>query len=248
MRLRILFAFLIMTAGVTAELQAQRRSGPNYSLQVGTQFRFLRPVGLNYALEQFNLNNADWTTTLDDVRWTSGLSFGVGIHRGRSEIRFQAQTYGASTFGIGADSTATIVRRDVRLSGATYQVGLSSNLVEINRNLSFGVGGTFSINRTVLFSDAVEETLFVEGADLTSVQTQIQPSLNLIAPINIGLGPWLGLKIEPTYQVFFAPANFSDFSQAINGTTVSGTDPALEAEADHFGVTVSLVGYLFRRY
>lgn len=248
MRLRFLFALLILTAGVTEELQAQRRGGPNYSLQVGGQFRFLRPIGMNYALDQFNLNNAAWTTQLENIRWTSGLSFGAGIHRGRSEIRFQVQTFGASTFGIGPDSMSTVVRRDVRLSGATYQVGLASNLVEINRNLSFGVGGTFSINRIVLQTDEVVEASFVEGAILPGVQTQIKPSLNLIAPINIGLGPWITVKIEPTYQVFFAPTSYSGFSQAINGNAVSSTDPSLETEADHFGITVSLVGYIFRRY
>lgn len=248
MKLRFLFALLILTVGVTEELQAQRRGGPNYSLQVGGQFRFLRPVGMNYALEQFNLNNATWTTKLEEIRWTSGLSFGAGIHRGRSEIRFQVQTFGGSTFGIGPDSTSAIIRRDIRLSGATYQVGLASNLVQINRNLSFGVGGTFAINRIVLQTDAVAEGSFVEGAILPTVQTQIKPSLNLIAPINIGLGPWVGVKIEPTYQVFFAPTNYSDFSQAINGNAVSATDPSLETEADHFGITVSIIGYLFRRY
>ncbi|MDP5171809.1 MAG: hypothetical protein NWR72_16290, partial [Bacteroidia bacterium] len=246
MRLRFLFALLILMAGVTEELQAQRRNGPNYSLQVGGQFRFLRPIGMNYALEQFNLNNDAWSTKLEDIRWTSGLSVGAGIHRGRSEIRFQVQTFGASTFGVGPDSTAAVVRRDVRLSGATYQIGLASNLVEINRNLSFGVGGTFSINRIVLQTDAVAETAFMDGATLPTVQTQLKPSLNLIAPINIGLGPWIGVKIEPTYQVFFAPTNYSDFSQAINGNAVSATDPSLETEADHFGITVSVVGYLFR--
>lgn len=227
---------------------AQRPNGPNYSIQLGGQFRFLRPIGMNYAIGEFNQRNADWTTPLNDIRWTTGGALALAVHRGRSEIRIQSQTFAASTFGTGPDSSGTVVRRDVKLNGMTYQLGISSNLIEINRNLSFGVGGTFSINRILLRTEAVPQADFIEGSLLPVAQTFVKPSLNLIAPINIGLGPWLGLKIEPTYQVFFAPSNYSDFSQAINGNALSANDPSLETEADHFGLTISLIGYLRRRY
>ena len=248
MKIRLFAIALTLCLISGQEVFAQRPTGPNYSIQLGSQFRFLRPVGMNYAIGEFNTLNSDWTTSLEDIRWTAGWSGALAIHRGRSEIRLQTQTFGASTFGVGPDSLGTVVRRDVRLNGMTYQLGISSNLIEINRNLSFGVGGTFSINRILLRTEAVPEASFVEGSLLPVAQTFVKPSLNLIAPINIGLGPWMGLKIEPTYQVFFAPSNYGEFSQAINGSAVSANDPSLETEADHFGVTISLIGYLKRRY
>ncbi|MDP5171422.1 MAG: hypothetical protein NWR72_14350 [Bacteroidia bacterium] len=229
-------------------LIAQTSSKPNYSLQVGGQFRFLNPVGLNHAIDQFNLSHPSWTDELETIGWTQGLSFAAGIHRGRSEIRFQVQTFGASGFGIGPDSLGISERLDTRLSGVTYQVALASNLVEINRNLTFGIGGAFSMNQITLRSAFVPESEFNADAELPETQTFLKPSLNLIAPINIGLGPWVNLKIEPTYQVFFAPSNYSDFSQAINGSLLSVNDPALETEADHFGITVSLVAFFRRKY
>ncbi len=239
---------LLITLFATSGAMAQRIADRNYSLQIGTQWRLLRPIGLNYALDQFNINNTDWEEPLQDIRWTNGLSFAAGIHTGRSEVRFQVQTFRASSFGSGPDSLGNTVALPVDLSGQTYQVALASNLIQINKNLSFGVGGAFSMNRMLVRSGFYPEADYNEEVVPDIALSLFKPSLNLIAPINIGIMPWLGVKIEPTYQVFFAPSNFSELSQLINGSAVNANDPALETESDHFGVTISLVGYVNRRY
>ncbi len=239
----LLFALLAGTA-----LQAQPTNRPNYSLQLGGQFRFLNPVGLNYALTNFNTFHPEWMTQFEEIKWTGGASIAAGLHRDRSEIRFQVQTFGASTFAIGPDSLGDTYRRDVSLSGGTYQIGLSSQLIVINRNLNFGVGGTFSLNRMVLRTDQVLEASYSSDNQLPVSQTFFKPSINLVAPIRIGMGPFLSLNIEPTYQIFFGPTNFGPTSELINGSNLSANDPSLEAELDHFGLTISLIAFLRRRY
>ncbi len=237
---------VLMFAGATATGQVSSR--PNFSLQVGGQLRLLRPVGLNYAIDGFNTANPAWGTQPSEVEWTQGLSFAAAIHRSRSEIRLQVQTYNAASFGLGSDSLGQEQRLDYQLRGATYQVGLASNLIEINDYLSFGIGGTFAINQLRLNAIVQPESSYDPSAAVPQVLQLYKPSINLIAPINIGVLPWVSLRIEPTYQVFFSPANYAPFSEAINGNFLSVNDPALETDADHFGVTASLLFFLRRRF
>lgn len=239
---------LIVLMFVSADVMGQVSSRPNVSLQVGGQLRLLRPVGLNYAIDGFNTANPGWSTKPAEIDWTQGLSFAAAIHRSRSEIRLQVQTYNAASFGLGNDSLGLAQRLDYQLRGATYQLGLASNLIEINDYLSFGIGGAFAINHLRINALLQPEASYSPTAAVPQVQQLYKPSINLIAPINIGVLPWVSLRIEPTYQVFFSPANYATFSQAINGNFLSANDPSLETDADHFGVTASLLFFLRRRF
>lgn len=240
--MRHVFLTLVLLVGTLAPTLAQRNR-PNFSIQLGYGSRFLNPSPLNLAIDSiYNVRNSGLTQGLSEVKWAPGFFAGAAIHRGRASIRLSVSTFGSSSFALGLDSTGLDYRRDMRFSGESYSLSLTSELIPIGDYVVFCVGAGFNATRLRMATAEVAASTFDPDLALPVVSQEWKPGFLIQTPFRFRLPPIAEISLEPYYQVFFAPGDFTPFSRELNGAT--SFDGRLKGDIDHFGVNLSAAIFL----
>jgi hypothetical protein len=246
MRIPFLTFIIFLAAFFVSSESIGQRNKRSVSLQIGYNAKFLNSKPFNFAVEQYNSLN-DLSVDLSAARWASGLSAGIGFHRGRSNIRLNAMLFSTQSYAIGADSiSGENFRRDVSLNGAMISLGLMSELIQMYRDGHFLVGASLNFTNFNTETLSVPEIDYERDTPLNDITNDWKTSFTITTAFRFGITPQFKVSLEPYYQIFFTPLNLSDFSTAINGNLVPSDSPQLGSEPDHFGVNLSLI-FLLKR-
>ncbi|MEO1449808.1 MAG: hypothetical protein AAFV07_09760 [Bacteroidota bacterium] len=242
--MRKLYTLLCLLIAATT-LQAQS-SQPNFSIQVGYQALYLNPTPFNFLADSlYNVQVADLSERMGNIKWTTGPSVGIAYHRGRSALRLSGRYFAARAFAVRTDDMGAVVRRDVRLTGLATTLQLTSELVPITDLLSFYVGGGFSLFNLQIQSEEVPNNSFSAADPLKVIENRNKLSFLLQTPFRLRLPPRFMLSLEPYYQVFFGPLEFEPLAQEIVPEPPA-SNGKITGELDHFGVNFSFIVFLRR--
>ncbi|RMG71404.1 MAG: hypothetical protein D6722_06865 [Bacteroidetes bacterium] len=238
------FLVTLVCLGALTTVLAQRNR-PNFSIQLGYGTRFFNPAPLNLAIDSvYNVQAAalGLDQGLSEVKWTPGFFGAVALHRGRASFRASYSTFGASSFALGIDSVGLDYRRDLAVRGQLVTVSLTSELIPIGDYVTFCVGTGFNAMRLQTATAQVAASAFDPEAELQIVSDEWKPGFLVQAPFRVHIPPIFAISLEPYYQVFFSPGDFTGVSRAISGP--SSLDGRLKGDIDHFGINAALIVYL----
>lgn len=232
---------LLLLGGMTSPLQAQS-DGRNYSVQLGYQLKWLSPQGHNFAIDSlFNVNNASNSDPLEQFGLTRGYTLGLNIHRNRTSFRLYGETFStiSSSVGTGPDPILT----EAALTGWATELGIASNLIQIEDIFGVGVGGSLSYHRFMSRVLQAPSSEFPVNQPPTVVSSTGQVGLKIQLPIRLNLPPQFGISIEPYYTVFFADLSAEAFNSSLGNPAPALTN-RLNASPDHVGINFSVLFYL----
>lgn len=240
--LRTLAVLLPLMLG--AGLLSAQNYQTNFTIQLGGQARYFNPKPINFAIDSlFNTVNPNAKQALDPVKWTLGLSGGIGYHKGRANLRLLGSTYSYTSTALFSEAGQSL-RRDLRFSGYAATFTLTSELIRASDYFGFYVGGGLSATNFQLSSLEMAEADFDENATFEQLSNEWKVAFIIQTPFRIGIGPQVKISLEPFYQVFFSPINAADAGEVLFGGP--GPVDKLKGSVDHVGFTGAVIVYLRR--
>lgn len=227
-------------------LQAQSNR-TNISLQAGYHGKLLNPRPLNAVIDSFNFYSG-LNMDLESVGAVSGFFAGIGVHPGRSHFRLDAMNYNTMFTATGTDDQGVEQRRDLALQGARFSLGFTSELIRFYKEGHFCVGASFNVNYLNISSTQKPAAEFNVDDPLDEAMTSWKPSFTIHTPLRFGIGPQVKVSIEPYYQIYFGPTDFSPVNEALNPATFQNTPISVrEGDLDHLGLNLAVIVFLLPR-